>query len=180
VQVTKVYCQRDGPSGETETLIEVLQTFGDGRARERLLPLSEKMKVGEEVLETARRGVEEELIGCLAETAALLGDPPTVEVLPDVTELVEDEVSPSYPGLRCRYRLHKVKAIVRGLPDEPSFETKEYKDAAKKVLKHTLKWAWLTDAKLAEMEKAKKEKDDAEKKAKKEKGEAEKQAAGGK
>lgn len=103
IQLVAVRIQRGD-----DVLLELAQELADGTRRERLILPSEKMRPGEDVLAAARRGLLEELH--LA--------PADVELLPDSYRLRRRQMdSPSYPGLPTVYLIHRLDAIVPGLPD---------------------------------------------------------------
>ncbi|MCA9866339.1 MAG: NUDIX domain-containing protein [Anaerolineae bacterium] len=89
-------------------LIEIEQEFADGRRRARLVPPSEKLKAGETPRNAALR--------CLCEELGLGEANLKVNEEPEVTEGVAD--SPSYPGLRTRYRFFTFEASTDALPNE--------------------------------------------------------------
>jgi hypothetical protein len=109
------------PSSSSLVLAEASQVLPDGRVRRRgLLPLSEKMKGGEEGWEAAaRRGVEEELA-----SAATADQSPLVSLnlSSHVVELGPLRDAASYPGLPTRYEVHTARgklsaaAFARVLP----------------------------------------------------------------
>ena len=123
VRVVSVRVRR--PNDDTDAsrcLVEVEQRYaGDDEdvARRRNRPLSEKMYPRETWRDAARRAVREELGSALAEDASMT-------ILEDTYALrVVEEESASYPGLRTRFTLHRVDAVVRGLPEEDEFRTVE-------------------------------------------------------
>lgn len=112
----------DDDDGTSRCLVEVEQRYaGDDEtvARRRNRPLSEKMYPRETWRDAARRAVREELGSALAEDASMT-------ILEDTYAVrVVEEESASYPGLRTRFTLHRVDAVVRGLPIEDEFRTVE-------------------------------------------------------
>jgi hypothetical protein len=100
-------------SGVTWLLVEDRQEFKDGRIRRRKMPssVSEKMKFGEDPLNSAIRGIKEEL---------------GVEVRPDQLKkfrpLYYDGGSQSYPGLRAKYKGHQYTCYF----DDTQFEMGGY------------------------------------------------------
>ena len=121
VDVLTLRVRRPGSNAEDGMcLIEKEQIFGkNGLKRRRNRPLSEKMNFGEHWRDCVERAVREEL-------GSALGDDYVVETLEDTYKLcVSEEMSASYPGLRSRFALHRVDAIVHGLPDEDEFQSEE-------------------------------------------------------
>ena len=113
------------------TLIEARQEFGDGRARLRNHPLSEKIKPGEHYQEAVRRGIQEEL-GVPPESISVLAS--------SYRQTYEETPSPSYPGLRTLYIFDIVEARVEGLP-EADFWTRESGNArSDRVSTHFWEW----------------------------------------
>ena len=119
VSVLTLRVRRPGSSADV-CLIEKEQTFGKSELkRRRNRPLSEKLSAGEEWRECVERAVREEL-------GSALKDDWSVDIVDDTYRLcVAEEISVSYPGLRSRFALHRVDAIVHGLPDEDEFESVE-------------------------------------------------------
>ncbi|GBF89803.1 hypothetical protein Rsub_02973 [Raphidocelis subcapitata] len=117
-----------------QVLVEASQTRPDGRVRVRgLLPLSEKMVAGEGWREAAVRGVGEELGSVLA-----AGWEAQLALFEDSLEVVRTELtSPSYPGLRTVYTLHRVRGRLPCLPEGP-FETREARPGGQLVTR----WEW--------------------------------------
>ncbi|KAF5185184.1 Ring-h2 zinc finger protein [Thalictrum thalictroides] len=130
-------------------LIEAQQELSDGTFRERIRPLSEKMKPGENVESAVIRAVKEELGSIINGDIGSI-----VRIVPGSYEkkVEEKESSVSYPGLPVCYVLHSVEACVDGLPDE-DFSTEEegeyeecsevnlkVADKAVFVKKHFWKW----------------------------------------
>ena len=121
VDVLTLRVRRPGSNAEDGMcLIEKEQIFGRNELkRRRNRPLSEKMNFGEHWRDCVERAVREEL-------GSALGDGYFVETLDDTYKLcVSEETSVSYPGLRSRFALHRVDAIVHGLPDEDEFQSEE-------------------------------------------------------
>ena len=122
VRVRRPNDDRDDDDDSTRCLVEVEQRYaGDDEdvARRRNRPLSEKMYPRETWRDAARRAVREELGSALAEDASMT-------ILEDTYAVrVVEEESASYPGLRTRFTLHRVDAVVRGLPAEDEFRTVE-------------------------------------------------------
>jgi hypothetical protein len=112
-------------------LIEVQQTFYDGRTRFRGIPPSEKLRHGESYRDGALRCVEEEL----------RVERSKVQVLERTHQIHHAcHRSQSYPGLHSQYTFHTVDVQVQGLPQE-AFSTDEYRqhDGALSVTNY---WAW--------------------------------------
>lgn len=104
------------PDGVELRIVEDRQVFADGRVRERgRKRVSEKMKSGEDLLETAKRGLLEEL-GVKAELE-----------FEDLGSKQEVQISSSYPGLTTEYNVHKMRTF---LPDE-AFNPEGYKEVQK-------------------------------------------------
>nr|GEW03444.1 NUDIX hydrolase domain-like protein [Tanacetum cinerariifolium] len=118
-------------------LIESHQELSNGDVRVRSRPLSEKMKMGENVEDAAVRAVKEEL-GKEGECVRVVKE--------TCRSRVEERVSVSYPGLPACYVLHSVDVFVDGLPDCDEFWTVEEgegqgeDDKAVKCRKHYWKW----------------------------------------
>lgn len=119
VSVLTLRVRREGADADV-CLIEKEQTFGKSEfKRRRNRPLSEKLSAGEDWRECVERAVREELGSALSENYS-------VETLEDTYRLcVAEEMSLSYPGLLSRFVLHRVDAIVRGLPDADEFQSVE-------------------------------------------------------
>ena len=88
-------------------LIEVQQQFDDETTRQRVTPLAEKIKGGEDYLVAAGRGLAEEL-GLTPDQYQLL--PHTYH-----QKIVQSD-SPSFPGLPTCYTIHLVEAHAPTLP----------------------------------------------------------------
>ena len=102
-------------------LIEISQTFANGKTRSRMRPLSEKLAAGELWRDGVARAVREEL-----GSTARDGHPLTVHVIDSTyAHAVRERESTSYPGLTSRFDLHRVDAVVRGLPPDDEFESVE-------------------------------------------------------
>ncbi len=114
---------RDG----NRILIEGEQQFNENQQRYRGAPLSEKMKLGEDYIGAALRGIEEEL----------RIEPVNVEITKSSPgpQLMLGE-SPSYPGLRTKYIVYTVEVKIENLPDH-DFWTYETQD---RVKRH--QWQW--------------------------------------
>jgi ADP-ribose pyrophosphatase YjhB (NUDIX family) len=112
-------------------LIEVQQTFRDGRTRSRGIPPSEKLRRGESYRDGALRCVEEEL----------RVERRHVQVLAQTHQVHHAcRRSRSYPGLHSQHTFHTVDVQVEGLP-QGAFSTDEYRqqDGALSVRNS---WAW--------------------------------------
>mgnify|MGYP006071390663 CR=1 FL=1 len=107
---------------DNAVLTEAKQEWSDGRVRFRGTPLSEKIVGGEEISESAKRAVAEELGSCLADNYEL-----TLDEKSATHELVE-RTSMSYPGLQSQYRFVTLNARLTGLP-EPTGDSAETKNA---------------------------------------------------
>ena len=113
-------------------LLEVEQTFQDGRVRQRHQPPSDKMKPGEAVEVAALRCLAEEL-SIAAARVQLRGH--------SYQQTEEIKESPSYPGLKSCYRMHTITADVAGLP-ETDFWTEETATNSQDPIQHH-HWAWV-------------------------------------
>lgn len=112
-------------------LIDAEQILLNGQKRVRNIPPSEKMQPGESYAEAAIRGLQEEL-GVSAEHVVILAE--------THQEVHESRVSWSYPGLLTVYPVHKVEALVHGLPAY-DFWTIEHPDSTDSTVgRH--KWVW--------------------------------------
>ena len=87
---------------ELQTLVEVAQSFDDGRRRVRNLPLSEKLKPGEDPCVAAERGIRAELGNHIGPSTEI-----TVHIDPEHPHCEHSHsVSKSYPGLLSNVRSH--------------------------------------------------------------------------
>lgn len=83
-----------------QTLVEVAQSFDDGRRRVRNLPLSEKLKPSEDPCIGAERGIREELSGHISEQTTI-----SVTIDPEHPQCkYSQSISKSYPGLLSHVR----------------------------------------------------------------------------
>ncbi|KAH7442936.1 hypothetical protein KP509_02G008600 [Ceratopteris richardii] len=99
-------------NGSGKMLLEAYQEMTDGSIRERNRPLSEKMKLGENVEHACLRGIREEL-------GKAYGADHYVQMLPHTYKKeIEERHSSSYPGLMTCYILHHMTAIMKHLPVE--------------------------------------------------------------
>ena len=90
---------------EMQTLVEVAQSFDDGRRRVRNLPLSEKLKPSEDPCVAAERGIREELGGHIGPETVI-----TVDIDPEHPCCEHSQsVSKSYPGLLSNVRSHPAR-----------------------------------------------------------------------
>ena len=147
VSVLTLRVRREGGDADV-CLIEKEQTFGKSELRRRRnRPLSEKLSAGEDWRECVERAVREELGSALAENYR-------VETLEDTYRLcVAEEMSLSYPGLLSRFALHRVDAIVHGLPDADEFQSVE--EPPRGTLTATWrfeKFNWPDDTRSSEMD----------------------------
>ncbi|MHB8134609.1 MAG: hypothetical protein ACYDH1_10345 [Anaerolineaceae bacterium] len=114
-------------------LIEKEQLLCDDRVRIRLIPPSEKMKENEDWKSAAYRCLEEEL--------QISADKATILPL-DVKAKIRNKISFSYPGLRSKYYLYQVQALVQSLPTDEFWTTEKTEIGITKVInKH--KWGWV-------------------------------------
>ncbi|KAJ7528734.1 hypothetical protein O6H91_15G016600 [Diphasiastrum complanatum] len=106
VHVASVHIRNESGS----TLVEAYQEMSDGRIRQRNKPLSEKMRLGENVEDACLRGIYEEL-------GWQLGARDRVSIFQDSYMKKEEErESNSYPGLWTRYIIHTMSARIKQLP----------------------------------------------------------------
>lgn len=113
-------------------LIELEQELDDKRTRKRNIPPSEKMKPGENCLDAARR--------CLLEELQILDQ--NIEVLSDHCKAsYRYRNSRSYPGLRTKYCIYRVKVFVKNLPAK-SFWTEEKSNHAGIEIIRRHYWGW--------------------------------------
>lgn len=110
VGVEVFYTDKDGV---LYVLREDRQEFKDGRTRRRSMmsSVAEKMKAGEDPLESAMRGIEEEL------NFVVSSDQLKMEA-----NLDYDAGSQSYPGLKTKYKGHKFTCFI----NEQQYEPKGY------------------------------------------------------
>lgn len=113
VQVVTLHVYQDD-----RQLIEVVQTFHDGRKRVRNRPPSEKMKRGESAKAAALRCLEEE-VGC---TQKNILSPP--QLLKTESSHID---SPSYPTLPSQFTVSTCSVHVVGLPTN-NFSTENRAD----------------------------------------------------
>ena len=107
---------------DTRCLIEISQTFANGRTRSRMRPLSEKLAAGELWRDCVARAVREEL-----GSTARDGRPLEIDIIDRTyAHAVSERESTSYPGLTSRFDLHRVDAVVRGLPHTDEFDSIEH------------------------------------------------------
>lgn len=113
-------------------LLELEQELDDKRTRKRNIPPSEKMKPGENCLDAARR--------CLLEELQILDK--DIEILSDTCKAIyRYRNSRSYPGLRTKYCIYRVKVIVKNLPAE-GFWTEERTNYGEKEIIRRFYWGW--------------------------------------
>lgn len=123
VEVAQLIIRREGA-----ILLEVEQSFSDGRQRVRLHPPSEKLLRGETPHAAARRCLSEEL-GLTTADGVLIGErEPSVEVAD----------SPSYPGLPTRYVFYTFEAAADSLPDGDFYRDNNAPDDP--IRRHL--WGW--------------------------------------
>ncbi|MFN0110252.1 MAG: NUDIX domain-containing protein [Blastocatellia bacterium] len=126
VQVVNVIIRKND-----KVLIETEQQFNGNQTRNRDIPLSEKLKPGEDQIYAALRGIKEELqVG--AEQVEILkhSEKPRAEL----TE------SPSFPGLQTKYLLHTVEVRIENLPDETFWTDEAPENDSDPVTRH--QWQW--------------------------------------
>jgi len=136
-QLTVMQVAVRDPRHKDRVLVEASQVLPDGRERRREVLLAEKMIDGEDWQDAALRGIAEEL-------GSVLGDALHVRLRTEshaVRTAAHD--SPSYPGIRTEYTIHRVDADVEGLPvDVDGFETREPRPGGKELL---TRWEWRMD-----------------------------------
>ncbi|PKO07129.1 MAG: hypothetical protein CVU41_03405 [Chloroflexi bacterium HGW-Chloroflexi-3] len=119
-------------SHEGKFLLELEQELDDKRTRKRSIPPSEKMKPGENCLDAAKR--------CLLEELQIPDN--DVEILSECCKAIyQYRNSRSYPGLRTKYCIYRVKVIVKNLPEE-GFWTEEKTNHAEKEIIRRFYWGW--------------------------------------
>ena len=75
--------------------------------------------VGEDPMESALRGIHEELGSALSPDS-------TVQLLADsLSTEYESKLTKSYPGIRVLYEFHTLSAVIEGLPEGAGFQTSE-------------------------------------------------------
>lgn len=125
VAVVSLRIESDG-----KQLTEVGQLMADGAVRRRNSPPTEKLKPGETPAAGALRCAVEEL----------RVEPHHVQIAAQpLSTTVEETDSPSYPGLRTRYRLHTITAAIPTLPTS-AFTTDEAPGSDAAVLTHHWEW----------------------------------------
>lgn len=104
--------------GKKYLLKEDRQEFKDGRIRKRKMQssVSEKMKFGEDPIESAIRGIEEELNIKISKNQ-----------LKKFKDLAYDSGSQSYPGLKTRYKGHQFTCIL----NDEQFDKNGYMEVQK-------------------------------------------------
>ncbi len=108
-------------------LMEVCQQFHDGRTRQRNLPPSEKLLVGESAESGAQR--------CLQEELGIMNHEIKIADLSQKTYLQESQ---SYPSVTTHYTMHYVTLTLPQLPNSDFTVPNLGKDDA--VASHT--WGW--------------------------------------
>lgn len=127
VHFVQVIIERNG-----RRLIEAEQELGDGTRRQRRIPPAEKMRPDEDVQAAALRGLQEELH--ITPDAATL--------FPQTYRQKQKQVdSPSYPGLLTQYTIHRIEAVVAGLPDEDFWREDESFAHGAPVRRQ--RWTWV-------------------------------------
>jgi len=121
-------------SGDT-ILVEGEQEFGQNQRRHRGILPSEKLKPGEDCIDAALRGIQEEL----------QVEPTRVKVIsssPSPKTVISE--SQSYPGLHTKYVIYTVEVEIEDLPNE-DFNTLEISNNHDDpVQKHI--WRWRSQA----------------------------------
>lgn len=127
VNVVQVLVSQDG-----KYLLELEQELDDKRTRKRNIPPSEKMIPGENCLNAARR--------CLLEELQIADK--EIEILSqDCKPIIRYRKSRSYPGLKTKYCIYRVKVFVKNLPAE-GFWTEEKTNHAEKEIIRRFYWGW--------------------------------------
>jgi hypothetical protein len=160
VSVAKVVVRHPDLPGRV--LINTSVAYPDGKVKRKDKLLSEKLKAHEDIKEGAKRAILEEL-GSVVGVEGSFGKGGSsngsggqgLEHLLTVDEHSQhysEEVSPSstYPGMAQLYCLFQVDVLVAGLPTE-GFESSEWKDETRRVLKHRLRWEWKQEADVASL-----------------------------
>lgn len=127
VNVVQVLVSHNG-----KYLLELEQELDDKRTRKRNIPPSEKMKPGEDCLDAARR--------CLIEELQVPDQ--DIEILSDECKAIyRYRNSRSYPGLRTKYCIYRVKVYINNLPTE-GFWTEEKTHHSGKEIIRRFYWGW--------------------------------------
>jgi hypothetical protein len=117
---------------ENSILVELEQEMNDLRKRKRNLPPSEKMKIGENCFDAAVRCLEEELSVSRKNITILIKE---------YKPFIRYRTSRSYPGLRSKYYVYRVKVEVDGLPHE-NFWSEEKTDEVNHDVIRRHYWGW--------------------------------------
>jgi hypothetical protein len=112
-------------------LLEYEQQLSDGRMRYRGLPLSEKMKPGENPINAAIRGLQEELQVKSSNVKVLNADPQPRPIYRE---------SRSFPGLQTEYRIYEVDVDVEQLPNEDFWTNETQSDHESATKRHHWRW----------------------------------------
>ena len=111
-------------------LLEAEQQLKDGRIRTRFILPSEKKRKDETYIQTAARGLQEEMQKSHKEIEFQESSYRQAQELKD---------SVSYPGLATKFKYHIVEAKISGLP-ENDFWTNEVGERHEQVTRHH--WVW--------------------------------------
>ncbi|MEM7113678.1 MAG: NUDIX domain-containing protein [Chloroflexota bacterium] len=132
VEVVQIVIRRDD-----YVLLEVEQELGNGRFRSRNIFPSEKLRGGEDYLEAAKRGLQEEMNL----------DPQEVTFVRDSYEKNRTTIaSPSYPNLPTRYTIHRIEAAVSDLPGRDFWCINDGYEEGDPVKQHC--WGWRREEEL--------------------------------
>ena len=132
VEVVQVVIRRND-----KVLLEIQQELGNGVFRSRNIFPSEKLRSGEDYLEAAKRGLQEEMNL----------DPQEVTFVRDSYEKRRTTISsPSYPNLPTRYTIHKIEAAVSDLPTTDFWCANDGQAEGDPVKQHC--WGWRREEEL--------------------------------
>ena len=119
-EIEFVMCEIYYSEGEkTYKLIEEKQVFKDGRVRRRdkKSSVSEKMKIGEDPLESLIRGIEEELSISVDAGQIQIGD-----------KIEKEDISDSFPGLITKYNGYNFTCFLNKFQYDPTGYQEKQKD----------------------------------------------------
>lgn len=126
IQVVQILIRRGG-----KILVEDKQDLGNDGHRYRGMPPSEKIKPGENMMNAAIRGIEEEL---------QVKRKDITKVLSSIKEKKETRESNSYPGLNTRYIIYEVEAEINNLPEQDFWTSESIDNHTDPVTRHQWKW----------------------------------------
>jgi hypothetical protein len=113
-------------------LVERKQNLGSNGSRYRNQPPSEKIRPGENPIDAALRGIEEEL-QVQRDRIRLLDSP--------LSKPEEVRESNSYPGLETKYIIYEVPVEISRLPDKDFWTDESIENRSDPVTKHHWFWA---------------------------------------